>query len=89
RIEDYERFSGCEARIELSRPIEGRKRFRGRLLGTTRGNVRLTTDAGETQLPFDAVARAKLVLTDDLLAAARPDISKTRPPQPANKSRSC
>ena len=73
RAEDYDRFSGFEARIELARPVGGRKRFRGRLIGTSRGEVRLATEAGEMLLPLDAVARAKLVLTDDLLAAARRD----------------
>ena len=37
RPEDYDRFSGFEARIELARPLEGRKRFRGRLLGLAEG----------------------------------------------------
>ena len=69
RAEDYDRFSGFEARIELARPIEGRKRFRGRLLGTSAENVRLATDMGELRLPLADVARAKLVLTDDLIAA--------------------
>ncbi len=73
RAEDYDRFSGFEARIELARPVGGRKRFRGRLIGTSQGEVRLATEAGEMLLPLDAVARAKLVLTDDLLAAARRD----------------
>ena len=71
RAEDYDRFSGFEARIELARPIEGRKRFRGRLLGTSAESVRLVTETGEVKLPFADVTRAKLVLTDDLLAAAR------------------
>jgi ribosome maturation factor RimP len=71
RTEDYDRFSGFEARIELSRPIEGRKRFRGRLLGTSADSVRLATGTGEVRLPLADVARAKLVLTDDLIAAAR------------------
>ncbi len=71
RAEDYDRFSGFEARIELARPVDGRKRFRGRLLGTEEGEVRLATQAGETRLPLEAVVRAKLVLTDELLAAAR------------------
>ena len=69
RAEDYDRFSGFEARIELAQPIEGRKRFRGRLLGTSAGNVRLATETGEVNLPFAEVTRAKLVLTDDLIAA--------------------
>ena len=81
RAEDYDRFSGFEARIELARPIEGRKRFRGRLLGTSAENVRLATETGEIRLPLAEVARAKLVLTDDLLDAARPAT-----PQATNRS---
>ena len=69
RAEDYDRFSGFEARIELSEPLAGRKRFRGRLLGTADGDIRLATEAGEMRLPLAAVARAKLVITDDLINA--------------------
>jgi ribosome maturation factor RimP len=71
RAEDYDRFSGYQAKIELSEPVGGRKRFRGRLLGTAEGEIRLATDTGEARLPLAAVARAKLVLTDDLIAAAQ------------------
>ena len=71
RAEDYDRFSGFEAKIELATLLNGRRRFRGRLLGTSEGAVRLLTEAGETRLPLHAVARAKLVLTDDLIAAAQ------------------
>jgi len=71
RPEDYERFSGYQAKIELSAPVGGRKRFRGRLLGIADGEVRVATDDGETRLPFTAVARAKLVITDELIAASR------------------
>jgi len=78
RTEDYDRFSGFEARIELARPIEGRKRFRGRLLGTSAGNVRLATETGEVNLPFAEVARAKLVLTDDLIDATRRVASRSQ-----------
>jgi ribosome maturation factor RimP len=72
RLEDYDRFRGFEARIELTEPFAGRKRFRGRLLGTAAGEVRLATEAGEARLPLASVARARLVLTDDLIAASRP-----------------
>jgi ribosome maturation factor RimP len=88
RTEDYDRFRGFEARIELARPIDGRKRFRGRLLGTSRGNVRLVTETGETELPLDAVGRAKLVLTDDLIAGAPSDASEHHPPRPSTRPRS-
>ncbi len=70
RPEDYDRFAGFEARIELSEPLDGRKRFRGRLLGRADADVRLVGESGEVRLPLAAIARAKLVLTDDLLALA-------------------
>ena len=69
RPEDYDRFAGFEAKIELSRPLDGRKRFRGRLLGRADDHVRLASDVGEALLPFTDIAKAKLVITDDLLKA--------------------
>jgi len=83
RAEDFDRFSGFEAKIELFRPLDGRRRFRGRLIGTTEGVLRLLTEAGETRLPLDAVARAKLILTEDLIAARRHGFSEPYPPQAA------
>jgi ribosome maturation factor RimP len=71
RPEDYQRFSGYEARIEVNAAIEGRKRFRGRLLGTANGEVRLATEAGELRLPLAAIIRAKLVITEDLMTRPR------------------
>jgi ribosome maturation factor RimP len=72
RPEDYDRFAGFEAKIELGQPLDGRKRFRGRILGRADDHVRIVGDAGEVLLPLAAIATAKLVITDDLLAAARP-----------------
>jgi ribosome maturation factor RimP len=69
RPEDYDRFAGYEARIELAEPLDGRKRFRGTVLGRAGDRVRLMTEAGETQLPLAAVSRAKLVLNDALMKA--------------------
>jgi ribosome maturation factor RimP len=87
RTEDYDRFCGFDAKIELARPIDGRKRFRGRLLGTSRGKVRLLTEKGETELPLDSVARAKLVLCDDLMTAARPELRQSHSLQSAKRPR--
>jgi ribosome maturation factor RimP len=83
RAEDYDRFSGFEAKIELAMPLDGRRRFRGRLIGTVGGVLRLLTEAGETLLPLHAVARAKLILTNDLMAAGQHVLSKPHPPQTA------
>jgi ribosome maturation factor RimP len=78
---DYDRFNGCEAKIELTLPLRGRRRFRGRLLGIIEGTVRLATAAGEERLPLVAVARANLVAGDS--SAARPARDRTRRAAPA------
>ncbi|HWB48793.1 MAG TPA: ribosome maturation factor RimP [Stellaceae bacterium] len=69
RPDDYDRFAGFEARIELNQPLDGRKRFRGRLLGRDGEHVRLAAETGEARLPLAGIAKAKLVITDDLLKA--------------------
>jgi ribosome maturation factor RimP len=70
RPEDYDRFAGFEARIDLSIPLDGRKRFRGRVLGRDDDHVRLAVETGEVRLPFGGIAKAKLILNDELLALA-------------------
>ena len=71
RLRDFERFTGFEARVELRVPVDGRRRFRGRLLGVDRETIRLETDQEEIELSFDDIHKAKLVLTDDLIAASQ------------------
>jgi ribosome maturation factor RimP len=71
RPADYERFAGFEVRLETELPIEGRRRFRGRLLGLAGDQVRLALPEGEQPIPLDAIKKAKLVLTDELLTAAQ------------------
>ena len=70
RLADFARFAGFEAKVEMSEPLEGRRRFRGRLCGTADGCVRMTVEDRDVSLPFDAIRNAKLVLTDELLAAS-------------------
>jgi ribosome maturation factor RimP len=71
RREDFQRFAGFEAKVELTAPVDGRRRFRGRVLGIEGEEVRLLVGAEPVALPFRAVARAKLVLTDELLRASQ------------------
>jgi ribosome maturation factor RimP len=72
RREDYERFRGHEAKLELAAPIDGRRRFRGKLLGVEDDRVRLNLGTEVVELPLARIQRAKLVLTDELLAAQQP-----------------
>lgn len=70
KLGDFERFRGFLAKVELGRPMDGRRRFKGRLLGVEGDNVKIETDEGEVKLPHPDIQRAKLVLTDDLIAAS-------------------
>jgi len=75
RASDFEDWAGHEAKIELKEPIEGRKRFRGRLEGFEGGEVRIEVDLGEggrqvIGLPVGLIAEAKLLLTEDLIREA-------------------
>lgn len=67
---DFERFVGFEARIETDRLIGGQRKFKGRLAGLENEAVRLALPEGERTIPLSSIRKAKLVLTDDLLAAA-------------------
>ena len=71
RRDDFERFAGHEAKVELTRAIDGRRRFTGRLLGLAGETIRMVVDDSEIALPLAEVQRAKLVLNDELLAAAQ------------------
>jgi len=68
----FEAWSGFDAKIELASGLEdGRKRYTGRLLGLGEDEtVLIENEAGETVvLPFNDIHRAKLLLTDELIAA--------------------
>ena len=69
RPKDYARWAGHLARFELALPVNGQRRFKGTLLGLENDIVRVKLDDGtEAELPLSAVTRAKLEITDALLA---------------------
>ena len=70
RGDDFERFAGHLAKIETSRPHDGRKRFRGELLGSSGGDVRIAIDGEVVAIALEDIASAELVLTDELIAAS-------------------
>lgn len=70
RTKDWNRYAGHVATLELMIPQEGRKRFRGLILGADAEQARLKLDeGGEADFPRSNIRRAKLVLTDELIAA--------------------
>jgi ribosome maturation factor RimP len=69
RLKDFVEYEGFEARLELDRIAEGRKRFKGELAGVDGENVGINLE-GESEtalLPFAWLTEAKLVITDALL----------------------
>ena len=68
RLTDFARWSGHEAKIELHAAIDGRKRFRGKLLGLQDNDVVIETGGARIAIPFKQIAEAKLVLSDALIA---------------------
>ncbi len=75
RRSDFQRHIGDVVKIELAVLLNGRRRFRGSIVSVDDGAARVHVEdgpdgAGEVVLPFDDMADAKLVLTDELIAAA-------------------
>jgi ribosome maturation factor RimP len=72
RRSDFDRYAGHLAKIEMEIPRDGRKRFRGVLLGSDGDSARLRCEesgggAAEIALPIADMAEARLVLTDALV----------------------
>lgn len=82
RLKDFATFEGYEARIELDRLAEGRKRFRGKLAGVEDDHVAidLEGEAETAMIPFSWVVDAKLILSDELLKRGA-EARASRPPE--------
>ncbi|MGH1455298.1 MAG: ribosome maturation factor RimP [Alphaproteobacteria bacterium] len=68
---DFAEYKGFEAKIETLTPnADGQKRWRGVINGIQDNKILVTTeDQGDVEIPFLALAKAKLVLTDELIKA--------------------
>lgn len=100
RRQDFERWSGYEAKIEMAVPVGARKRFRGIIRGVEGSAVIIAlpdVKEGEeplARLPLSDLAEARLVLTDELVreslrrgSASPPDAdtAETNAEKPAPK----
>ncbi|MCW8925452.1 MAG: ribosome maturation factor RimP [Xanthomonadales bacterium] len=57
----YAEFAGCEAQVTLFAPQDGRRKFKGRILGADEDGVRIEQDGLKVTLDFGNIAKAKLV----------------------------
>ena len=73
RRRDYEDWKGHQARISLAQAIGGRKQVSGTLAGLEGDQVLIDVPGlGRTSLPLAHIHSAKLVMTDELIAATAP-----------------
>ncbi len=74
RRSDFERYAGSDVRIEMAVPVDGRRRFRGVLLGIRDDGAHLRHsdaapgEAEEVVLPIEEMSEAKIMLSDALIA---------------------
>lgn len=61
RAEDFDRFAGQLVKLRLTYPVEGQRKFKGRLVGMRGENVVIEGDEMEISLPFDQIEQARLV----------------------------
>jgi ribosome maturation factor RimP len=75
RRSDFERHLGEVVKVELAVASDGRRRFRGPLVGIDESAACVRIEdradgAADVRLPFNDMAEARLVMTNDLIAAA-------------------
>lgn len=67
KAEHFRRFTGYVVKLETVEPVEKRKRFKGIVKAVSSDNViTLEMDGADFDIAFDNVAKAKIVLTDEL-----------------------
>ncbi len=71
--EDFAKYAGYDAKVELDESMDGQRRFRGKIVGVKEEFVTLLVDKVEHRLEIAAMKKARLVLTDDLIKATRMD----------------
>lgn len=70
KVAHFKRFLGYETKIETGTEVAGRKRFKGKTTNVDeKNNISIEMDGETYVIPFEDINKAKIVLTDELLAA--------------------
>ena len=70
RLKDFVNYAGYETKVEMTEAVSQRRRYRGKLLGVEKELILLDVEGELVKLNFTDIQKAKLVMTDDLMAAA-------------------
>ena len=66
RVEDFDKYRGRQAKVELRNPINRQKKFVGVIKSRNGGEITLTVDGNDVSFPYDDIVKAKLTITDDV-----------------------
>ena len=69
RLEDFERYIGFDARVDMKDTLDGRRKFKGTLTGVDGDKIKMRIKEEEYVLSFFQIQKAKLLLTQELLGA--------------------
>ena len=61
KADDFRRFAGHLVKLRLVQPLDGQRRFKGRLTGVEDGRVLIEQDGEDISLPFEQIEQARLV----------------------------
>ena len=70
-LEQFEQFKGEQARLTLYAPQDGRRKFKGALLGTEGEQIKMEQDGSEVLLELGNISKARLVPDYDSLFVKR------------------
>jgi len=60
-LSHFERFIGSLVKLQLSRALEGRRRFKARIKGVEGQDIVLEDETGVFKIPYDLMDKARLV----------------------------
>ena len=60
-LEHFRRFTGHEAKIKLTMPLDGQRKFKGTINGVREDAVLLEVEGNEVELPVSLIDKANLV----------------------------
>ena len=66
RIEDFDKYRGRQAKVELRNPINRQKKFVGAIKERNGDEITLSVDGKDVSFPYDDIVKAKLTITDDV-----------------------
>ena len=69
----FEQFTGETVQLNVFAPVEGRRKFKGAILGTADGSVRIDQDGAEVALEMSNIVKARLVPDYNAILASSKD----------------